>query len=121
MRGDIRSSGCGSTGDGKRGRLASLQFTSGSITGNLRKKRRTESCQCAPGKGSVLLPSIANCLLARSPFRTVFFKEIGEIAYESHNCHYRRSGETDEEQYFQKQYQKMQHGLGYSTTSQITR
>jgi hypothetical protein len=84
---------------------------------NVRKKGALQSAMPL-GKGSVLLPSIANCLVC-SPFRTVLFKEIGEIAYEGHDCHYRRSGEPDEEQCFQKQYQKMQHDLGYSTTPKL--
>src|SRR6476661_1253000 len=111
MRGDIRSSGCGSIGDGKRGRQASLQFINRSITGKRAQKRRTAVSNAPLGKGSVSLPSIANCLVC-SPFRTVFFKEIGEIAYEGHDCHDRRSGKPDEEQCFQKKYQKMQHDLG---------
>jgi hypothetical protein len=69
----------------------------------LAKKRRTAVSNAPPGKGSVSLPSIANGLVG-SPFRTVLFKEIREIAYESHDCHYRRPGEPDEEQCFQKQY-----------------
>ena len=56
-----------------------------------------------PGKGSVSLPSIANCL-AGSSFRPVFFKEIGKVAYERHDCHYSRSRQADEEQCFQKQH-----------------
>jgi hypothetical protein len=85
------------------------------------EKGALQVANAPPGKEGVSLPSIANGLLARSSFRLIFFKEIGEITHECHECHHSRPSKPDEEQYFQKQYQIMQHDLGYSTTSQITR
>src|SRR5438445_8836073 len=100
MPDDIRSSGCGSTGDGRRGRQANLQFTSE------RYQRKKGALELAVRQGrevSVSLPSIADGM-AGSSFRLVFFKEIGKVAYERHDCHYSRSRQADEEQCFQKQH-----------------
>ena len=67
-------------------------------------KRRTASYQCAPtGKGSVSLPSIANCLVC-SPFRTVFLEKFNPIADKCPDRNHHGSGEPNEEQCLQKQY-----------------
>src|SRR3977135_774625 len=81
MPGDIRSSGCGSTGGGRHARPASLQ----SIRASNQLKERTAACLCAHEESYDA--SVANCLAPNS-FRLVFFKEIGKVANESHNCHY---------------------------------
>src|SRR5579859_6746402 len=108
MPGDIRSSGCGSTGDGRRARQVTLQFTSGRYR---RKKGALQFSNAPLGKGSVSLPSIANCL-AGSSFRFFFFKKFKTIADERPDRNHHGSGEPDEEQCFQKQYKNVQHDLG---------
>ena len=76
-------------------------FTSGNISKT--QKKRTAISQCAPGKGSVSLPSIANCLVC-SPFRTVFLEKFKPIADKCPDRNHHGSGEPNEEQCLQKQY-----------------
>jgi hypothetical protein len=66
-----------------------------SLLGEAINEKKRTAVTGAPREGNYRA-SVANCL-ASSSFRLVLFKEIGEVAYESHNCHYHRSHQTNKE------------------------